>query len=191
MIFQLCTDIEKNPGPVYHVDPTKTIKAPYSQGDISVFHENAGAQCVAMSLCALLYNNTRGINNGSDLVQVMNEGNQLYSRISQSTGQTFLLQTELPSEMTMMGVNYELQYSESYTSNISCDVDVEGYQYCTPMDTAFETPMSENYTSYILTIGCITVGIYCIDNGKFKIFDSHAKDTVYMVIPILKVLVYY
>ena len=101
------------------MDPSKTIKAPYSQGNVAVFHENAGAQCVAMSLCALLYNYTRGINNCDDLVYVMDEGNQLYSRISQSTGQTFLLQTELPSEITMLGVNYELQYSESYTGSIT------------------------------------------------------------------------
>ena len=45
-----------------------------------------------------------------------------------------------------------------------------------PMNTAFETLMSENYTSFILTIGCITVGNYFYDKGRFKIFDSHAKN---------------
>ena len=61
MLFKLCTDIEKNPGPRYYVDPSKTIKAPYSQGNIAVFNDNAGAQCTAMSLCSLVYNDTRGI----------------------------------------------------------------------------------------------------------------------------------
>ena len=47
-------DTEKNPGPVmHHVDPSKTIQAPYSQGDVVVFGQNKGQQCVAMSLCAL------------------------------------------------------------------------------------------------------------------------------------------
>ena len=42
---------------MHGVDPTKTIQAPYSQGDVLVFGQNAGQQCVAMSLCALIYHN--------------------------------------------------------------------------------------------------------------------------------------
>ena len=53
--FKRCTDIEKNPGPSVYVDATKTIHAPYCQGNVTVFGENAGQQCVAMSLCALIY----------------------------------------------------------------------------------------------------------------------------------------
>lgn len=35
---KLCNDIEKTPGPgMHHVDPSKTIEAPYSQGNIIVF----------------------------------------------------------------------------------------------------------------------------------------------------------
>ena len=30
--------------------------------------------------------------------------------------------------------------------------------------------------SFILTVGFITVGIYCTVTGKFKIVDSHARD---------------
>ena len=47
--FLLSHDIEKDPDPTI-VDPTKTISAPDSQGNISVFGTtNAGRQCVAMS----------------------------------------------------------------------------------------------------------------------------------------------
>ncbi len=52
--FSLSGDIEINPGPAF-VDPGKTIHAPYCQGEVSVFGENAGWQCVAMSLCSLIY----------------------------------------------------------------------------------------------------------------------------------------
>ena len=49
-------DLETNPGPRI-VDPTKTIAALYSQGNVEVFGTaNAGTQCVAMSLSALVYN---------------------------------------------------------------------------------------------------------------------------------------
>ena len=45
--LNLCNDIETNPGPpIYGIDPTLTIKAPYSQGDIMYFGENAGKQRV-------------------------------------------------------------------------------------------------------------------------------------------------
>ena len=56
------TCIETSPGPPIHsIDPTQTIKAPYSQGDVMYFGENAGKQCVAMSLSALIYNKIKGI----------------------------------------------------------------------------------------------------------------------------------
>ena len=77
--MNLCNDIETNPGPPIHsIDPTQTIKAPYSQGDIMHFGENAGKQCVAMSLSALIYNKIKGIHSCNDLVQTMEMGNQLY-----------------------------------------------------------------------------------------------------------------
>jgi len=37
----LCTDIEKNPGPV-SVVPSQTLHAPYCQGNVAVFGQNAG-----------------------------------------------------------------------------------------------------------------------------------------------------
>ena len=55
---------------MHHVDPSKTIQAPYSQGDV-VFGQNAGQQCVAMSLCALIYHNMKAIGNPDDLKQIM------------------------------------------------------------------------------------------------------------------------
>ena len=50
--FKLCTNFEKNLGPSVYVDATKTIHAPYCHTNIAVSGENAGQQCVAMSLCA-------------------------------------------------------------------------------------------------------------------------------------------
>ena len=60
--FQLSSDIKKNPGPTpMYIDPSKTITAPYSQANELVFGQNSGQQCVAMSLCSLIYNNKQGI----------------------------------------------------------------------------------------------------------------------------------
>ena len=73
--------------------------------------------------------------------------------------------------------NYQLNYSESDTGNLhNSDSIIEGYQYSIPIDSAFESLLSQNYSSFILTIGCIGVSIYHTDNGSYKIFDSHARD---------------
>ena len=69
--LNLCNDIETNPGsPIHSIDPTQAIKAPYGQGDIMYFGENAGKQCVAMSLSALIYNKIKGIHSCNDLYKL-------------------------------------------------------------------------------------------------------------------------
>ena len=51
-------ETQKNPRPPTYVDPNKTIVASYSQGNELAFGQNAGQQCVAMSLGSLIYNDT-------------------------------------------------------------------------------------------------------------------------------------
>ena len=104
----------------------------------------------------------------------MEVGNELYS---QWTGQVYSMQTELTAVTARSEKNYQLHYSESYTGNLhNSDSIIEGYQYSIPIDSAFESLLSQNYSSFILTIGCIEVSIYHTDNGSYKIFDSHARD---------------
>ena len=89
-ITNLCNDVERYAEPPIHsIDPTQTIKAPYSQGGIMYFAQNSGKQCVAMSLRALIYDKINGIQGCNDLVQIMEMGNQLYSTLSQCTGQAY------------------------------------------------------------------------------------------------------
>ena len=51
----------------------KKIHAPYCQGNVVVFGENAGQHCVAMSLCALIYSKIR-ISSVDDMIQIMTVG---------------------------------------------------------------------------------------------------------------------
>ena len=60
----------------------KTVHAPYYHGHVAVFGENAGQQCVAMSLCALSYSKIRRITSVDDMIQVLIVGNQLYYSLS-------------------------------------------------------------------------------------------------------------
>ena len=94
--FKFCTDIEKNPGPTVYVDATKTINAPCCQGNATVFGENTGHQCVAMSLCALIYSKIAKITSVDDMTEIMILGIQLYSSLSLLARQSKLMVTELP-----------------------------------------------------------------------------------------------
>lgn len=61
-----------------HVHPSKITKASCSQADVVVVGKNVGKQYTAMSVCALLYHNMKGIlNNLGDLKEVMLIGNPL------------------------------------------------------------------------------------------------------------------
>ena len=68
LIIRQANDVEENPGPTIFdiIDPTTTVCADYSQGNELLFREklNAGKQCVAMSLSAIIImNNILGIGN--------------------------------------------------------------------------------------------------------------------------------
>ena len=107
----------------------------------------------------------------------MEMGNELYSTLSQCTGQVYLMQTELTAMVVMSEKNYQLHCSDSYTGNLhNSDSIIDGYQYSLPIDSAIESLLSQNYSSFILTIGCIGFSTYGIDNLSYKIFDSHASD---------------
>ena len=176
--FKLCADIEKSPGPLVYVDSTKTIHAPYCQGNVTVFGENAGQQCVAMSLYALIYSKITKITSVDDMTQIMIVGIQLYSSLSLLARQSMLILTELPGMVTVFEQFFPLEYSDSYTCNIHGDPRIEGYHYCIchSQGTAFETLLALNYGSFILTVAVIGVGIYSIEAGGYKVFDSHARD---------------
>ena len=74
----------------------------------------------------------------------------------------------------MFDTDYQLEYSESYPGTVHQEIAIEGYQYCTSLQRAFKSFISESYTNFILRVGCIIVATYC--NVGFKRFDSHAID---------------
>ena len=78
------------------LDATKTIHAPYCQGNVAVFGENVGQQWIAMNLCALIYRKIRRIIFVDDMIQIMIVGNKLYSSLSLLKRQSMLKLTELP-----------------------------------------------------------------------------------------------
>ena len=80
-------------------------------------------------------------------------------------------------------INYQLQYSPSYTGNIHCTCEVQDFNYCMSFANAMQALLGQNYNSFLLTILSTTVGFYYNDDGKFKIFDSHGRDSYGMPHP--------
>ena len=110
-------------------------------------------------------------------------GNELYSSLSRLYKQTYLLLTELPEIVCVFESNYQLQYSPSHTSTIHAICTLDGFKYCLPFEDATQTLTMQNYISFLFNIGCIIVGIYCIDVGGYKIFISHSRDVYGMAHP--------
>ena len=87
--YNVCSnDVEENPGSTIYdvVDPSKTICADFSQGNTKIIRQNAGKQCVAMSLTEIIYNEITNINawDSSFLNVILCTGNSLYTCISNS-----------------------------------------------------------------------------------------------------------
>ena len=98
----------------------------------------------------------------------MDIGNQLYSSLSRLAKQAYLMQSELPTALNVFDTDYQLEYSESYSGTVHQEIAIEGYQYCTSLRRAFESIVSESYTNFILTIGCVAVATYCNSNMGSK-----------------------
>ena len=169
---KLSGDIETNPGP-FVVDPSKTIHAPYSQGNSFVFGPNAGKQCVAMSLIAILFDFMYSIRSSSDLKEILNVGNELYKRLSQSVGQDLLMLTELPELLCLRDTMYRLKYSDSYFGNVHNCTDCTIETHCVPLIEAFEL-----LHYYTWLIGAVTnqeprktIG-YCFENNRLYCFPN-------------------
>ena len=129
-----------------------------------------------MSLVSLIYNKRNGVVSSVDLVNIMNTGNELYSGLSCLSRQSYLLLTEVPEMIIVFNINYQLQYSPSYTGTIHGTCEVQDFNYCVTFANAMQALPGQNYNSFLLTILSTTVGFYCNGEGKFKIFDSHGRD---------------
>ena len=132
-----------------------------------------------MSLCALIYSKITKITSVDDMTQIMIVGIQLYSSLSLLARQSMLMLTELPGMVTVFEQFFHLEYSDSYTCNIHGDPRIEGYHYCIcqhSQGTAVEALLALNHNSFILTVAIIGDGIYSIEAGGYKVFDSHARD---------------
>ena len=118
LLIRQANDVEENPGltifDVIHATRT-TLCADYSQGNEALFGENAGKQCVAMSVNAIIYHHIEDINlwTSSTWNNILAIGNNLYisMRCSVQTND-YLLLTDVPCIVSIYNKVYTLAYSE-------------------------------------------------------------------------------
>ena len=129
-----------------------------SQGNVSnveIFGTaNAGTQCVAMSLSALVYNFRNPITSSADLVQIMNIGNNMYSALSQSCKHGLLFLTDLPVMVNLSDINYQLTYSANYSGLLSSALIplIADFPYVISLLAAFVSLLMDNFLAFILTV---------------------------------------
>ena len=123
LLIRQANDVEENPGPTIFdiIDPTATLSADFSQGNEVLFGENAGKQCVAMSLTAIIYHQIEDYNlwTTSTLNSILVIGNNLYSSIRCPVRTNdYLLLTDVSAMISIFDKVYTLQLSESLTGSL-------------------------------------------------------------------------
>ena len=181
LLIRQANDMEENPGPTIFdiIDPMITVSADYSQGNEALFGENAGKQCVAMSLTAIIYHQIQHISEwtSSTLNNILTIGNNLYVSIRYSVqANDYLLLTDVPCVVSLYNKVYTLQYSESLTGSL-CIVSNNGL-YMSLKNSLMEVFSNSglNYHCCLLTVGNNRVAVFKNSEQSFKIFDSHSKD---------------
>ena len=179
LLLRLSNDVEENPGPRTIndiVDPTYTVHADFNQGSELMFGMNAGKQCVAMSLYAIVYKEVKSVNiwNRLMLNSILICGNSLYGIISQSINKSYLLLTDVPEFVDIDNHTFNLQYSNSFSGALH--MIENSLPHVTLEHALNEAFFTLHYNSCLLTIGMNTVAIMMPFPSVFKVFDSHSRD---------------
>ena len=105
----MANDVEENPGHTVFdiIYPSETICADFRQ-----FGQNAGKQCLAMSLTAIIYTRVKDITTwDSSFLNIISVGNNLYTIINNSIKKYFLLLTDVPE---IISVDNKVYYYSGY-----------------------------------------------------------------------------
>ncbi|XP_044171263.1 uncharacterized protein LOC122955565 [Acropora millepora] len=181
LLIRQANAVEENPGPTIFdvIDPTRTICADYSQGNVALFGENAGKQCVAMSLTAIIYHHIQDMNlwTSSTLSNILTIGNNLYISIRCSVRTNdYLLLTDVPHIVSICNKVYILEYSESLTGSLFLTSNNGPYMTLQNSLTEVFSNCQLKYNCCLLTIGINTVAVFKDSEQSFKIFVGYSRD---------------
>ena len=173
LLLRLSNDVEENPGPRTLndiVDLTYSVHADFNQaGSELMFGMNAGKQCVAMSLYAIVYKEIKSVNiwDGLMLNSILMCGNSLYGIISQIINKSYLLLTNVSEFVDIDNHTFNLQYSNSFSGALH--MGENSPPHVTLKHALNEVFVSMHYSSCLLKSGMSTVAIPMPFRGVFKI----------------------
>ena len=177
LLLRISNDVEENPGLINDIiDLAYTVHADFNQGNELMFGMNAGKQCIAMSLYAIVYKGIKSVNIWDRMMlnSILICGNSLYGVISQSINKSYLLLTNVPEFVDIENHVFNLQYSHSISGALHM---IENSLTHVTLEHALnEVFVFLHYNSCLLTIGMNTVAIMMPFPGVFKVFDSHSRD---------------
>ena len=151
----------------------------YSQGNVALFGENAGKQCVAMSLTAIIYHHIQDMNlwTSSTLNNILTMGNNLYISIRCSVRTNdYLLLTDVPHIVSICNKVYILEYSESLTGSLFLTSNNGPYMTLQNSLTEVFSNCQLKYNCRLLTISINTVAVFKDSEQSFKIFVANSRD---------------
>jgi hypothetical protein len=141
-----------------------------------MFGINAGKQCVAMSIYAIVYNEIKSVNIWDTPLMNMFlvNADNLYAIISQHIQKDFLLLTDVPEVLSINNDTFNLEYSDSFSGALWTEYNNEPY---VTLEHAFhEVFDGGNYKACLFIIRANTVAVLMPFPDVFKVSDSHSRD---------------
>ena len=83
-----------------------------------------------MTLCTFIYSKITKVTSVHDMTQIIIVHSILYSSLALFATQSMLMLTQLPEMITIFERFFQIEYSDSYTSNMHGDPRIEEYHYC-------------------------------------------------------------
>ena len=163
IVFQLCGDVESNPGPTYAIE--KVILGSFHQGDTR-FGTTAGVQCACNLLFALCFSQVKNVFrwNTPDLDYILTEGDILYK----SLGTMDLISAdELPRSVVMSDYNIPIDYLEFET-------EIANLRTGEPFLRRIISIIAYGETMLLFMKGFTTAIMK--QHGYFYLFDPHSRD---------------
>ncbi|XP_064606547.1 uncharacterized protein LOC135471304 [Liolophura sinensis] len=155
-----------------------TVSGHFHQGHPQ-FMPNSGAQCVANSCSAILYDKVKPVSmwTSNDLDAVLISGDELYSNVKPNlpAGETFLLISDIPDVMDMHNGTFGIRAGESLTGYVlgTVHADLQSDIFM-PLRDALERTLSV-FTSCLITFHSSTFAIIKRDQYLYVV-DSHSRN---------------
>ena len=168
--------------------PLTSVRASFHQGCAFRFGNNAGYQCTAIALAALIFASFHHVSewNSSTLDSILMYGDVLYTSVVHSNyagQQVYLMPADLPRQTECSGCRMSISYlldelhgTTSQFTGSDDEMQQSSSFLATPFDSALIAAFSTSDFS-LLTIGQLTFAVFHDPiHNTYHMYDSHSRD---------------